>query len=110
MATRAWKPSDRTREQLVRVLQVIDILSFNRSWTTVEEMRADMESKGCGDWCWRTIERDLHLLEAVGIAEHREFPSQLRNGCKKNKFRMVRIDTPKIAAVLNAADLTKRGR
>ena len=52
------------------MLQVIDLLSHKRFWTTSRMLRDEMNELGQGAWNWRTIERDLHALTSIGIVEH----------------------------------------
>lgn len=67
---------ERTYEQLRRVLLVASLLAPLRRGATAAELVEDVRALSGRDWRERTIRRDLHTLEAVGVVQRYRGPGR----------------------------------
>lgn len=67
--TRDFNKQTRSQAKLRRVLLVIDELAPLRMWLAVDEVTAKVVDRLGETVSYRTIERDLYLLESLGMAE-----------------------------------------
>lgn len=65
------RPSDRPQRQIRRVLLLVDTLAPYRYWHTIPEIADAIRDRGGEKVSERTINRDLRLLESLGLAESR---------------------------------------
>lgn len=80
MIARITKParanSRRTQERLKRILILIDLLAPCRRFHSADFIRQRINERTSGNWCERTIRRDLELLADLGLAEVGTMPNQ----------------------------------
>lgn len=60
--------SDRTQNQLRRLLVLVDVMAPMRRFKSVDDVQSMIEPKGF-KVCKRTVQRDLDLLASLGFIE-----------------------------------------
>lgn len=72
-AQKSTSDSGRARLRMTeRILHTLEFIASRRFGCTINDIRFDLQDSS-GDWCERTIERDLAMLEVLGfISRYRD--------------------------------------
>lgn len=92
-------PATRSRNQVRRALLLVDLLAPRRYWFKTNEIREMLRDRLGENLHYRTVYRDLRLLESLGMVDYKYSPNGRHGSCAVWRINLGRSESLQCAAI-----------